>query len=423
MFKLRAAWAGTFIVVLAWTAAAQAADREGTHRGRTSRQSTMRRVPTPGQSQFNAVRLARYAGQEDVPIGVPEATLPQTYESFDEVGNTSSATDQVGCAMDGAGSCGCGEGNCCSGDGNAYGCDPCGCGELVGDCCGCFQPFGLAAGVEATYLKPDVDRDDSFDPLRSYDFAAAPRVWVQYQTASGWGLRGRYWTMTADQQFTAITVQDEDIAFTQSYDDDLQMDATDLEMTRAFHVEQVNGWLFCGARHGRLHRDGTLFLANFDLGGGGGDDASAILQEIDRTFEGTGPTFGIDLIRPIAQSRLAAVFSLRGSVLWGDNDATADVTVVEVVPAGVGDLDLNDFGTLQVAGNDRDAMWIGELQAGGEWDTPLNQAFGGGNAFLRVVFEAQWWNVPGLSVTPIEEDVNDSLYDLLGVSASAGFRR
>ncbi|MBX7166427.1 MAG: hypothetical protein K1X74_08755 [Pirellulales bacterium] len=401
--------------------AAQAA--EGTNRTAVRREAgPIRRtdVPaaTPGQIGFDTVHRTGHTLQEDVAPGNSSEELMQPESSIDGEGGATFATDDPGGTSCG-GACGCNLGGCCSGDC----CSMEGCCELVGDCCGCFQPFGLAAGVEATYLKPDIKDDDSIDPIGEYDFEAAPRVWAQYQFQSGWGVRGRYWSLDGEQQRSIATADDEDQAVAQTYSNSLEMWTVDLELTRAFHVEQVNGWLYLGARHGRLRRDANILFSIFDFGGGGGDDASAILEQFDRSYEGTGLTFGVDLLRPIAQSRFAAVCNLRGAVLWGDNQANVNATVIEAVPVGAGDLDLNDFGMLQFAGSNNDAMWIGELQAGGEWNTPLSQAYGGGNAFVRVVFEAQWWNLPGVYLGSEAPEIDDALHQLLGVAASAGFRR
>ena len=135
----------------------------------------------------------------------------------------------------------------------------------------------------------------------------------------------------------------------------------------------------------------------FDLGGGGGDDATAILSQSDSDFKGTGLTASIGIRRPVFESRLSLICNLRGSVLWGGNDLRTNVTVAEVVPVGVGDLDLNDFQQPSLFGSNGNGMWIGEVQAGGEWNTPISSDFGGGNAFIRAMFEGQWWQLPGVT--------------------------
>lgn len=90
---------------------------------------------------------------------------------------------------------------------------------------------------------------------------------------------------------------------------------------------------------------------------------------------------------------------------------------------GDGDLDLNDFQSFQMFGSNNTGMWIGELQAGGEWNTPISDSFGGGDAILRIMFEAQWWNLPGVTTTNLDIDSENELYKFVGVTAAVGFLR
>lgn len=311
----------------------------------------------------------------------------------------------------------------CGSEGGDCGCDSAGCaGSCFDDCNTCCAPFGLAAGVEATYLKPSFSDNESgiysdFD----YEYEAAPRVWLQWQAQSGWGIRGRYWDFDADQGQAGMSDSDDTVAAV-SIVEDLDVSAVDLELTRAFSVAQTDCWVSLGARHGRLMHFLTQQLTVFDLSGGGGDDATAIFQQIDSGFEGTGVTAALDLRRPIMQSRLAAVCNLRGSYLWGTNELDVRGAIIEVVPVGAGDLDLNDFEDLQILAEENDGMWIGELQAGAEWNTPISASYGGGNAFIRVLFEAQWWNLPGISASR-GLSTQSLVHELMGVTAAVGISR
>jgi hypothetical protein len=313
------------------------------------------------------------------------------------------------------------ESSTCDDCGDA-GCDEC-CGTCFDECATRCAPWGLSAGVEATYLEPHSDNsNEGINFNLDYDFEAAPRIWLAWQNQSGWGVRARYWDLDASQQLSAAR-DFGDALVAQSIMEDIEAQTIDLELTRAFSIEETNGCLSLGARHGRLHQHDNLQFTIFDVGGGGGDDASVILQDFDRGLDGTGMTMALDLRRPILQSRLAAICNLRGSIIWGTNELDGSVTVIEVVPAGVGDLDLNDFQELHFFGSDNEGMWIGELQAGGEWNTPISQAYGGGNAFIRVLFEAQWWNLPGVSTGDDSIATERQVYDFIGVTASAGFTR
>jgi hypothetical protein len=239
---------------------------------------------------------------------------------------------------------------------------------------------------------------------------------VQLQDQIGWGLRCRYWDFDADEQFSGVFNNGIEL-ITATVDDDLEVNAVDLEVTRMFRVGILDCWAGLGARHGRLQRQLTVHQSIFDLSGGGGDDATVVLNEIDREFEGTGITMSLDMRRPISRTRLAAICNLRGSVLWGENRLDDSLSFIEVVPAAAGTLALADFQQPLSSSVDQEGMWIGELQAGGEWSAPLNNAFGG-NAFLRVLFEAQWWNLPGITGS-----IDGQLYEFLGVTVAAGFTR
>lgn len=292
------------------------------------------------------------------------------------------------------------------------------CCNAASPCCpSCGPPFGLAAGVEATYLAPFVEVVFGLGDFAGNPFEAAPRLWLHWQDSSGWGLRGRYWDFDVTQQRSAAFDLGNALV-SNTFDDDLDVYAVDVEATRTFSLGQMDCWAGFGARQGRLHRHNVQNQTIYDLGGGFGDDVTSILSENDRDFEGTGITMSLDMRRPIAQSRLAAVCNLRGSVLWGDNSLDQTITLIEVVPVAAGTLVLGDFEEKQGFSTDHEGMWIGELQAGGEWNTPLPNSVGGGNAFLRVLFEAQWWHMP-----EVTNGVADQVYSFLGVTAAAGFSR
>jgi len=254
-----------------------------------------------------------------------------------------------------------------------------------------------------------------------FDTEAAPRIWLQWQNRNGWGLRARYWDFDAEQRNSGAGEFGNTLA-AQVTLDDLEIYAVDLELTRNFSLGRIECCASFGARQGRFHRQQILDLNVFDLGGGGGDDASVILQEFDRDLNGAGITTSLGMRRPFLDSRLALVCNLRGSVLWGGNDLTQNLTVIEVVPVGVGDLDLNDFQQLSFFGSNGNGMWIGEIQAGGEWNTPFNNGMGCGNAFMRLLFEGQWWNLPGVTSNG-DISSNDQMYQFVGLTAAVGITR
>ncbi len=309
--------------------------------------------------------------------------------------------------------------------------DSCDCGCDLPDCdlsgrgCASYcMPYGLSAAVEATYLKPRIENSNQgLDPTDSFGYQAAPRIWVQWQNRVGWGIRGRYWDYHNQQQLSGISDSSGTSVGAQNFNDRLQVYAIDLELTRSFRMGLWDCCASVGARHGRLWRNQSLQLTVFDLAGGGGDDATVIQQDVNRGIDGTGITMAFGLRRPFLNSRLAAICNLRGSVLWGGNDLNQTFSLIEVVPVGAGNLDLNDFQTLSSSDSNNKAMWIGEIQAGGEWNTPISRAVGAGNAFVRVMFEAQFWNLPGVTSTGQGFSTSTQLYEFIGVTAAIGYAR
>jgi hypothetical protein len=312
-------------------------------------------------------------------------------------------------------SCGCGSCGCESGE--------CGSGLCDGDLHGISaHGHGLAVGVEATFLKPTFQNSNPGldSEIELFQTKAAPRVWVQWQWPGPWGVRARYWDFDAEQSLQGATTAG-NVLGAQLYRDELELYAIDLELTRNFNLGQ---WEMCGsfgARNGRFFRGQSLDLTVFDLEGGGGDDASVFLRNAQRDLNGTGITFAMGMRRPFFNRRLSAILNLRGSVIGNSNEFSLNSTVIEVVPVGAGDLDLASATTDEYWNRNSKSMWIGEVQVGGEWRTPLSRDYGDGNAFVQVLFEGQWWNLPGVGTSG--PSTNDQLYQFVGVTCAAGFMR
>lgn len=355
--------------------------------------------------------VAYHASSRLVP---EEVVAPHTVDHSTEAGDHGEYRDYGDATCDSCGGDAYGDCSCCD--------DVCGdpCFEECTDCC---FPCGLAAGVEATYLKLDYNEANFYLPAE-YDREAAPRIWLQWQGTSGWGVRSRYWDFDADQTRAGYFDYGDTLGAL-ALVENLDATAVDLELTRAFRFEETNGYLSLGARYAELKHHLTQHVTIFDVAGGGGDDVTSIFQQGNSGLEGTGITGAIDLRRPLFRSRLAAICNLRGSYVWGKNKLDLDGAVIEAVPVGAGDLDINDFQQLNLKSSANDGMWIGELQAGGERRVPISDAYGGGNAFVRVLFEAQWWKLPGAALVDDDiEIVTPSLvHEFLGITAAAGITR
>ena len=350
--------------------------------------------------------------QSDAPI--PREPVPGENIQHDLIKDWENPTAESTSLLDTEGSFGsCENGDCSS--------DDCECGSTGCDLCG--RPFGWAVGIEATYLKADYQESNSgIDPPNNFQYEAAPRVWAEYVMMNGWGVRGAYWTYDADQTL-AGTFNEVDTVGAVAINDNLDLYSVDLELTRRFSINRTDFWLSLGARNGKFQRSILQQFTIFDLAGGGGDDATFIQQQFDRDFNGTGITSNVGLRRPLGTSRFALVSNFRNSVLWGGNRVNSQGTLAEVLPVGVGDLDLNDFEQPSFSGSNSQAMWIGEFQVGGEWICPLAGTCDGGWAFARLMFEAQWWKLPGVDTFGDGPQINSQMYDFMGVTAAAGICR
>jgi hypothetical protein len=341
--------------------------------------------------------------------------------------------------------CGCGGGrsnprqdcnscSACQDSANSCGdCDNCGCGcgaaggwtaapiNPCGSFCG-----GISATVEATYLQPTIlagfgsdSQDPFFSPLtHDFGYEAAPRVVLAAESPTGWGIRGRYWQVDALDDFQFVSSMNDRFTVV-SLHASVEAYTIDFELTRRFALGEWCIQSSLGARHASMHRRQVFTLSTLDYQGGGGDDASSLLARISRQLNGTGLTLGLDGRRPLGSTSLALVGGLRGSVVWGRNAAHQQLAFAEVVPAGVGDLNVADMQGFNGAFSVDDAMFIGELQAGVEWSQPCDALCGA--VFMRSLFEAQWWSYDGFNIGLGSADPESIQF--LGATFAVGFTR
>ena len=158
----------------------------------------------------------------------------------------------------------------------------CGCDCYCADACGIF------AGVELVYAKPHFEDEVDDSSLESgYDYEISARYYGGVRNENGFGGRLRYWRW--DHR------SDGDNNFEDPFRLDVQ--TIDADVTQMICLGPINLNAFGGARYSRiLHKD---------------DDHDGA------TFEGWGPTIGVDALIPINCTNLALVGNFRYSALFG----------------------------------------------------------------------------------------------------------
>lgn len=303
------------------------------------------------------------------------------------------------------------------------------------DCClDCSKPCrcrGIVAGVEATYLKPNIGNGINFtNPIRSfnsYDYAdlnsfeGAPRIWLGVENdATGWGIRARYWELDAVNQdgFTDV-----DAMFVESVDAGVyaEVNTIDLEMTRRLERLSRGNWSWLGsfgARHAALKRGESLDYLYVDAFG------AALSSQTNSyfNFDGTGVTGSLEGRRPIGNRGFALACNLRGSVLWGTNNALATSLISDAGARAI-----------QVVGCRENAEhYIFEVQAGLEWSRRIECLRG--DVFSHLMFEYQRWSADqtpfdytqtlvNTSITTVSGSSLSSVIDFTGLAFAIGFTR
>lgn len=292
------------------------------------------------------------------------------------------------------------------------------CGSCGTNCGGaCSASCGWSFGVEATYMMPVLEQGVIASPgnmqFGEFDWGgeAAPRIWFAWQNECGIGFRGRYWQLDAEAnpfeqiQFTPFTSIIE--AHSQ-----LEMYTVDFEVTRQFHH---HCWTFLGSfglRHASIAHQYIFKSMQFN-----GPNAFNDVQLIGRRFDGTGVTFGLDMLRPIRETKFSFVCNARLSGMWGRNKVAS--LGLSAINGTVFNVDAN------VPPAEEDGLFIGEVQIGVEAAHEFSSC-GGGVAFLRLLYEGQTWslndnnNLPG---THPSDSLQRGYVDVRGVTIAAGLRR
>ena len=311
-------------------------------------------------------------------------------------------------------------GTCDGTAGCSTGCDSGSCDTCCDPCC---RPCSFFyAGAEIIWMQANFQENVAIvqDPVNTniiypfdYDREIAPRLWFGYTGASGAGFRARYWEFDHDTDIVSLTGAAGDLLFAEVFaantslmrnafagpgetltaQHSLELRTIDVEATSQHYIDNATLLLSFGARYARMDQ----FFRAEALAGGVQDE----LVEHKHSFEGWGPTLGMELTRPFGSRGLAFYANARGSVLFGD--VSQDIFEVKMAGAMVGS-DHYDG---------EESLSIGELGFGLQWQTSCGQSL----VFVRGGYEGQIWLDAG---GPLRTR-GDMTLD--GIVVAAGFQR
>lgn len=281
----------------------------------------------------------------------------------------------------------------------------------------------------------------------NYNMSIAPRWWVGYMSARGCGIRVRNWSFQQGQQAfgtagptqvdnavttsTGISTQrplglgidafpgegglPEQVAVTSN----LRLNVWDYE---AVHLFQPGCWsVLCagGVRYAfvgqsysayRNTTPGETSSSTSPLGGPGTiTEASSVLSS-GHTFNGAGPTFGIEARRRLGCTCLSVYGGLRGSILFGRSiqRATLRSTTVGMLE---NEIPVNQVSIQNAtSGYVNDVLPVGELELGVDCTKDIGKA----TLFLQTGFVSQVWFDAGNASS------RDGNLGFVGLSVTAG---
>lgn len=302
----------------------------------------------------------------------------------------------------------CGNGSCAGGDCGDGCCSLDGCGDCFG-CDPCGYPDVITAGFEFTFLKPYWESNSAFiaqesnglafhqtDRQFGYQHQLAPRAWLAYACNNGLGIRTGYWqydndsareTGLADNNTTLagpFIAPDSGFLTPQTINDDDTYSAISSLEARTLDLEGTKRGDFClwaltgsaGVRYAKIKQtyDGEVR-----------DDTDTLTSAVvyNHGFEGVGPTFGLQAVRPLG-CRLSLFSAARGSILIGNGQSNLFVRegINTTVPQPT-----------SVLSKRNDLLSIGEIQVGGEYNSLAR--LGRGQMFVRGTVEGQVWQGVG----------------------------
>jgi hypothetical protein len=331
--------------------------------------------------------------------------------------------------------------------------EPCECFD--GACCPQPRPLFWTSGIEATFLRPDLNTGyaafsaEEFSSSR-YDYYStstndvddiymSPRIWFGVQGCL-WGANVRYWhlranegafdpTLGSDGEWDGPNCGREDFGFNSC--SALEAYTVDLEITRRFCLHDCWMQFSAGVRHAEIEHNAALNAQAL------ADDSVLFgFANAHRQSRGTGFLLGWYGRKPIYPcSCVHWFYNFRWSALWGPTETAAETGVL-VALTSTDPLAVAAAGSVNGASTvANDTLFIGEVQLGIEWDYALRCL--PANAFCRVALEYQRWSsgtgyseansFAGVEINSVPTTLGDALaiadapeLDLVGLAVSTG---
>jgi hypothetical protein len=297
--------------------------------------------------------------------------------------------------------CGTGCGDSC-GTGCADGC-------CETDCCPPQRVLFWTAGVEATFLNPDLNSEGTSFLVEEAAYErsdwvstasddidsmyVSPRIWLGVQGCK-WGANVRYWHLQAGEgAFDPSVGPGADPWDWGSWLNTgfascnyLEAYTIDFEATRRFCLNDCWMQASAGIRHAEIWQDeaiwGTAITDDTLLTG---------VARANRMSRGTGVVFGLYGRKPIFPcSCVNWFYNVRWSAMWGPTETSAETGVLLTATNTDPDVTANAGSNNSASTAVDDNLFIGEIQLGLEWDYALQCL--PANAFFRAAIEYQRWD-------------------------------
>ncbi len=263
-----------------------------------------------------------------------------------------------------------------------------------------LKPFGaersvLAPTFNAAHVKQANPAADQFT-LTEYDYEAAARLWLGYESATGKGVQATYWEYDQDADLSAPFIKTGLGAEFDTYTPtvgNLRAMALDLELTK---LAQFDGWdmtLSGGLRYAEFDQS-----EEFQLLSDGGTPLTVGMFD-RREFRGLGPTGSLSARRRLGNSNLSLVSKTRGALLYGHGKRDTNIRG-------------NDLDAVVVPNNEErlissedSLLFTLEQKLSLEWERILAN---GAAITLGVGVEGQLWGGTGDIGSPVNNDGNQT---------------
>jgi hypothetical protein len=234
-----------------------------------------------------------------------------------------------------------------------------------GGCEPCPPRCVFSAGATAYFLRPYFDNSPAFirttgigtpapveeSPEFEWDYNVSPAFWLAWTSASGWGIRGRYFHFDESANTLGATLTPAEAATTtirppaglvfgglgvppnfgspglilaagmgqdvMTFNSDLRIQVIDVEATYDIRSGPWSLQLAGGGRYMNLEQSYAATLTNAAANGMGGTATETNLLTFARDFNGGGPTVALQANLQIMQSNLSVYGNVRGSLLVG----------------------------------------------------------------------------------------------------------